>query len=290
MAAIARTAKLTLVCAAASAAGRVLARCPTSASSSTTAAPASHRRRRKRCQGGATRLSAAATAPLTTKATPAIAHHGPAVRSCMARPENRPCHRSTKSKPARLSWICTAIAASTPHVSAVAYTSVAGNGPTDISRLPFCTLQHARCRCETSNKPDKARPGLGPGVFIALGHMAQGSRSAATLRLPHPGADAIAAAPGAAAGVFRQPPGSESSLVAMADIDDYGAVLSNPAADVNLRSARIQHVAVADTDRITVGWIANAGSGDNHDTPEPVVAGNSLGWSQHGNRCSQRHR
>ena len=60
MAAIARTAKLTLVCAAASAAGRVLARCPTSASSSTTAAPASHRRRRKRCQGGATRLSAAA--------------------------------------------------------------------------------------------------------------------------------------------------------------------------------------------------------------------------------------
>src|ERR1700738_1830153 len=70
---------------------------PRSAKRNTIAAPAAHRNSLNRHHGKGSRLSAAAVTPLTMKATPAIAHQGPAVRNCMARGDNKFCHRFTKS-------------------------------------------------------------------------------------------------------------------------------------------------------------------------------------------------
>src|SRR5712691_3241842 len=70
---------------------------PISASKKTIAAPAAHRNRRKRRQGKGRRLSAAAVAPLTMKASPAIAHQGPAARSCIDLVEKTFSHKPTRS-------------------------------------------------------------------------------------------------------------------------------------------------------------------------------------------------
>src|SRR5215475_4240146 len=116
--------------------------------------------------------------------------------------------------------------------------------------------------------------------------------SAAALGLPDAGAEAVAAAPGATAGLAGELAGAGGSLVAGGDVDHDRAVLCHPAADRDVRVASVQEVALTDADRIAVGRIAQALLGDNYDAPDAIVVGHGFGrleCRERGRQCERGH-
>src|SRR5207302_10060770 len=125
-------------------------------------------------------------------------------------------------------------------------------------------------------------PGLAPTRRPGIREYQRSKRSAAPLGHPLAGAGAVAAAPGAAARFADQPAGAGRSLVAGADVHGERAVLADLAADADIGAAGVEHVALADADRIAIARVADPELGHDDHAPDPVVARDRFGRPQRG--------